>query len=242
VKVWSKETFRLKTTLEGHSGSILCLEYADDKKWLFSSSGDSTVWIWSTATLTPLYVLHPYLETEAGDLFSVVWSSALQTVYIGCQNTSIQWFDFRMLRGNASNYGPQMEGSSSPNLSRKAHKFWDSYPQYEHKPADIYANNGAGTPDSDGSNRADALYPSKTLLIPSTNVIDSAHYGYIYCMALLPSAREGSDDPPLQRADNIQLITGSGDEMVKVKRHFSVLNQELTQLYSYGIVLGPAQL
>jgi di- and tripeptidase len=52
--------------------------------------------------------------------------------------------------------------------------------------------------------------PQAFLQIPAANVVDSAHYGYIYCIALL----EGSDaDGP---HDRIQLVTGSGDETVKV--------------------------
>lgn len=38
-KVWDKTTFTLKTTLKGHTASVLALEYAPDKRWLFSASG-----------------------------------------------------------------------------------------------------------------------------------------------------------------------------------------------------------
>lgn len=38
-KVWNKDTFTLKTTLSGHEGSVLALEVARGKDWLFSSSG-----------------------------------------------------------------------------------------------------------------------------------------------------------------------------------------------------------
>lgn len=93
---------------------------------------------------------------------------------------------------------------------RKAHKFFDSYPQYERKPADIYANNGtlrpkgANSPDFD---HASIPAPQAYLAIPPTNVIDSAHYGYIYCMAILAGEGDGG---------TVQLATGSGDETVKV--------------------------
>jgi len=39
LQVWDKHTFTLKQTLLGHTGSVLALEYAADKEWLFSSSG-----------------------------------------------------------------------------------------------------------------------------------------------------------------------------------------------------------
>lgn len=40
--------------------------------------------------------------------------------------------------------------------------------------------------------------------IPILNVIDSAHYGYVYCMAVL------------KNDERVRLATGSGDETVKV--------------------------
>ncbi|KAL0960852.1 hypothetical protein HGRIS_005868 [Hohenbuehelia grisea] len=245
ISVWCKSSFRLKHTLRGHTGSVLCLEYAKDKDWLFSSSGDSTVRIWSVQTLSLLYVLEPYLDTGAGDLFSLAYAQHNQTLYIGCQNTSLQWFDFRQLpspifnsdrssasssnvskhgRSNSSSSSAQVttsvpgSGTSTPNptaAARKVHKFFDSYPQYERKPADIFANNTPlpsqlSSASDDGCVRSlDALLPTPLgyLSIPGGNVIDSAHYGYVYCMALL----EGPE--PEKR---VQLITGSGDETVKL--------------------------
>ncbi|KAH9480318.1 putative di- and tripeptidase DUG2 [Psilocybe cubensis] len=222
ISVWDKETFQLKDTLRGHTGSVLGLEYAKDKKWLFSSSGDSTVRVWSTETLEPLYIIQPYMGEGAGDLFSLAWSSALQTIFIGCQNTSLQWFDFRepISRSSSSSSlrresegtpalgAGATSGTSTPNklaTARQAHKFFDSYPQYERKAADIHAKNGKpgrGSPDSD---RSDASGPGEYLCIPATNVIDSAHYGYIYTMTILTGWDQG-----------IHLATGSGDELVKL--------------------------
>lgn len=149
----------------------------------------------------------------AGDIFSLAWSSTLKTIFFGCQNTSLQWHDFRdsalnpSLALSSSFEENPTSGTSTPN-TRKAHKFFDSYPQYERKAADIYANNGVGrirgriSPDSDHSD----LATGEGLGVPATNVIDSAHYGYIYCMTML-SEREGV----------IQFATGSGDETVKVR-------------------------
>ncbi|KAF8798830.1 Zn-dependent exopeptidase [Phlegmacium glaucopus] len=217
ISVWDKKLFQLKHTLRGHTGSVLALEYAPDKNWLFSSSGDSTVRVWSTDTLQLLYVIDPYLETGAGDLFSLSWSSTLHTIYVGCQNTSLQWYTFRdaPAQDNSSpsmpETSPSLSGMCTPSTiaARKAHKFFDSYPQYEHKPADLYANNGTpkysgrGSPDSDHS--LDSPRPQEYLKIPASNVIDSAHYGYVYCMAVVKKDDRG-----------VHLATGSGDETVKV--------------------------
>ena len=71
----------------------------------------------------------------------------------------------------------------------------------------------------------------RVLRVPSTNVADSAHYGYIYCMGLVPSPSEevqlrpfGEFEPEARHTSDhgiwkdgeIRLVTGSGDEDVKV--------------------------
>ncbi|KAI0754689.1 Zn-dependent exopeptidase [Daedaleopsis nitida] len=241
ICVWDKETFRLRAIWRHTSGSILALEYAPDRQWLFSASGDSTIRVWDTRTLRALWLLHPHLETENGDLYSLAWCAQTQTLYFGCQDTSLQWFSFSSI---TSDHRPQealMSSGRSTPTSRKAHKFFDSYPQYTRRPADLNARNptcgaaclpssslsttppsssttGSATPP-DSCMHSDLLkFPSAVFQVPSENVIYSAHYGYVYCMALLPSNREGSDDPPFTKGGghHMQLVTGSGDSTVKV--------------------------
>jgi di- and tripeptidase len=187
-----------------------------------TSKQSNDLQIWSTVTLTPLYVLDPYLETDSGDLFSLAWSPSLQTIYVGCQNTSLQWFDFRQHPvtlpsstssssvGSLSSFSDHSNSTSRPSTpsTRKVHKFFDSYPVYERKPADAFARNGTGVGQQISSSESDRdVSPHGSQgyrRIPASNVIDSAHYGYIYCMAILDG--NGS----------VQLVTGSGDETVKV--------------------------
>lgn len=192
---------------------------------------------------TPLYVLHPSNEADAGDIFSLAWCPGLQTIIFGCQNTSIQWFDCSALEpaGSASSSqtpvipdsasvassleSDRVVGGVHSSLRRgkgKVHKFFDSYPQYERRPADEYATNGVQavlSNDQDGC--VDALattpLPLAALDIPPENVVDSAHFGYVYAMALLPSTREGSDVHPLDGTFGWHLVTGSGDETIKVR-------------------------
>lgn len=59
--------------------------------------------------------------------------------------------------------------------------------------------------------------------ISATNVFDSAHYGYIYCMTILP-----------ERDGVIQLATGSGDETVKV--FWMILLPALSILMMWSVV------
>ncbi|KAG7087427.1 hypothetical protein E1B28_013393 [Marasmius oreades] len=133
----------------------------------------------------------------AGDIYSLNWSETLQTVFLGCQNTSIQWLDFR--RPGSESGSSIVSGASTPLIGqRKVHKFFDSYPQYQRRPADLFANNGSGTPSEAGGDEP-------RLSIPANNSIESEHYGYVYCMALSEGGR-----------GTVKLLTGSGDETVKV--------------------------
>jgi len=86
--VWSLETFEFLANIHAHRGSVLCLCLSADKKLLFSSAGDAIVNVWCTSSLTRQYSI--YSKYDVGDVFCVVYSTDLQTVYLGAQNTSIQ--------------------------------------------------------------------------------------------------------------------------------------------------------
>ena len=51
-QVWSLETYQLRSTLHGHTGSVLCLFLAKEPALLFSSAGDAIVnvssWAWAS--------------------------------------------------------------------------------------------------------------------------------------------------------------------------------------------------
>ena len=97
---------------------------------------------------------------------------------------------------------------------RPVHKFFaGSHPQYQHTMSPDSANEIAPAPSSDVASQAECT----VLSIPATNMVSSAHHGYVYCMAVSPSPYWGSDD--ILYADTqscVYLITGSGDESVKV--------------------------
>ncbi|EMD39729.1 hypothetical protein CERSUDRAFT_150401 [Gelatoporia subvermispora B] len=278
ILVWDKQSFTLKTKLKGHTGSVLAIEYAADKEWLFSASGDSTVRVWCTRTLTPLYVLHPHLETDAGDLFSLAWFPEADTLYLGCQDTSLQFFSFSQAAlphlppdsplpsvhpaAGSGSASPAPSGTSTPTF-RRVHKFFDSYPQYTRRPADAAARN----PTCDSCEPAQSLptarsfrvpklsdddlcvehesaqQPLAMLQVPPTNVIYSAHYGYVYCMALAYIDDEhgfsslSTDDQSTPRARKMHLVTGSGDATVKLW-HVSSVNCTPTLLHTFDCTIG----
>lgn len=118
AKVWSLETYELLASIAAHRGSILCLFLSADGKLLLSSGGDAIVnvgalqylhvaWtdigqIWSPSTLKRLFSI--YSKYDVGDVFCVVYSVKLQTVYLGAQNTSIQVLVLALaFRGGSSN-------------------------------------------------------------------------------------------------------------------------------------------
>lgn len=129
------------------------------------------------------------------------------------QHAIYTWYD--------SAKGAETSPFGNTSLTLQVHKFFDSYPQSSRRPADLNANNGmhiarllseeGGLPAKTSSE----VQPKAYFTIPASGIIYSAHYGYVYCMALLPSSRQGSDDNYEEDKPN-QLVTGSGDETVKV--------------------------
>ncbi|KAG5220748.1 di- and tripeptidase DUG [Salix suchowensis] len=129
----------------------------------------------------------PIPRDGLGDLFSLAWSPSLGTLYIGCQDTSLQWFDFRGLQSVVDS--APGSGTSTPN-TRKPHRFFDSYPQHERRPADLFANNSASTSLNNIHFERTEVGQLNKLQVSATNVIDSAHYGYLYCMAILEGSNQ----------------------------------------------------
>jgi di- and tripeptidase len=154
--------------------------------------------IWSTQTLQPLSIIHPYHESDAGDLFCLTYSLDLDTLFIGCQNASIQWIDL----STQSQHRP----AHLLNIQRRYHKFFDSFPQIDRRPPGEDSPNATASPTSETTTGEQDI---KVLHIPATQVFDYAHYGYIYCMTI-HSSNQGD-------SAILQLITGSGDETIKVK-------------------------
>ncbi|KIO31561.1 hypothetical protein M407DRAFT_19497 [Tulasnella calospora MUT 4182] len=251
IHVWCRDSFQLVGLLQGHTGSVLALELYKDKSWLISSSGDSTVRIWNTETMELLYILTPFAGYGSGDIFSIAFSATSQTLFLGCQNTSLQWFDFsegsRDWNANtepgSTHLGEHL--SLKQSLSRKPHKFFDSQPQPAGRPipsphpssnsfpvtpsSTVRSLPGATTPplaqhhqlqmsssDSNPGDVSEEHKPSepRVLSIPQDNWVPSAHYGYIYCMAIVPEHE--SDGQTTQKQHVTQLVTGSGDEDVKL--------------------------
>ncbi|GAA5842241.1 hypothetical protein JCM3766R1_005079 [Sporobolomyces carnicolor] len=115
IHVWDLGTLSLKARLTGHEGAVLSLQLVRERDWLISSSGDGTIRVWHTPSLSLFYLIHPPHD-NIGDIFSLTWvphelipecqhpqhAAERQNsisrknrgrLYAGCQDTSIQWID-----------------------------------------------------------------------------------------------------------------------------------------------------
>ncbi|TKA21705.1 hypothetical protein B0A50_08787 [Salinomyces thailandicus] len=186
ILVYSLNTYERKAVIEGHRGSVLGLCLAQDDELLFSSAGDRIVNVWSTRDWKRKCCL--FSSYDLGDIFCVAYSAALRTVYLGAQNTSIQWC------------APTQTGTrGAVRSSLRDDPFFDSAgPGGVRTPrpaeADVTPRHARG---------------GEVLEIGKENIRHFAHYGYVYCMQLL---RDGVPES----AGNEVLITGGGDGLVKL--------------------------
>lgn len=186
--IWSLDTFEALHEVHAHRGSLLDLCLSPDAKLLFSSGGDAIVNVWSTKPFRRLYSI--YSTYDVGDVFCVAYSARLQTVYLGSQNTSIQWYDLskRSLR-------PPPDPTAHP--SYRNDRFFDSK-----------GPGGYFTPRSSSASDL-RLLGGQELEIDQSDIVQYAHYGYIYCMKLV-------DAKSIQAKSREVLITGGGDGTVKL--------------------------
>ena len=144
--------------------------------------------MWSPSTLERLYSI--YSTYDIGDVFTVAYSPAVQTVYFGAQNTSIQWYDLRQ-----KDVRPPPNPANHPHS--RNHRFFDSLgPGGLSTPRPV--TSGETTPRAQGG---------QVLEVDKDHICQFAHYGYVYCIVLAHGlVRPGED----------VLISGGGDGSIKL--------------------------
>ena len=113
ITVHDRATYTHQKDLKGHNGAVLSLLLSPDESKLFSSSGDSLVKIWCTTTFECLAII--YSAYDIGDVFSTAYSKKSDTLYLGAQNTSLQWISLKT-------------ATKSGFPTRRPNKFFDSVP------------------------------------------------------------------------------------------------------------------
>lgn len=186
IYVWDVATQQERAELVGHTRSVLALALAPSRGWLFSSSCDSTVRVWDAHRLAPLALIYPATD-NVGDILSLAWCEQAQTLYFGCQNTSIQWIQ---LGGAWSAMGVR---------ASRPHKFFDAEHLGAH--AEMLVRRTAVV-RADGA-PAPTAAPA-VLGVDADAVAASAHYGYVYSLSVLAAPQQ-----PV-------LASGAGDGCVRL--------------------------
>ncbi|TQN69515.1 putative di- and tripeptidase DUG2 [Colletotrichum shisoi] len=190
IVVWSLATFHQERIVQAHKRSVLSLYPTPDGSMLFSSAGDPIINVWCPKTMNRLYEI--YSTYDVGDVFSVAYSARHDTVYVGAQNTSIQWVSL-------TDPNNRVTHDSSQHPDRRNHRFFDSR-----------AVGGTSTP-----RRNDERW---TLIPRSEKVVEIhpgalqmfAHYGYVYSMLM------AKGPTVLVEPDEEVLISGGGDGTIKL--------------------------
>ncbi|KAF2766620.1 beta-Ala-His dipeptidase [Teratosphaeria nubilosa] len=156
---------------------------------LFSSAGDRTVNAWSTKDYKRQFCLHS--NYDVGDIFCVSYSPTLRTVYLGAQNTSIQWATRKLQ--------PQAQRSDYFSGARNDPFFDSAGPGGYMTPRQIEVPTLA----------KDAV-GGETIQIPKDNIKHFAHYGYVFSMQIVTHIPEAGGREVL--------VTGGGDGVVKLWR------------------------
>lgn len=198
ITVHDLKTFQHVADLVGHNGSVLSLTLSPDNSKLFSSSGDSIVKVWCTASFKCLNIL--YSSYDVGDIFSTAYSARHDTLYLGSQNTSLQWVKFGLER-------PTPSRDSFP--TRRPNKFFDS----------TGPSGRSAQPPGTRTRRGSSVHDTEsgTLIeIGKDDVIQYAHYSYVFCLLIGQYAAEevlfsGGGDAAI----NIWSLTGGQPHQVR---------------------------
>lgn len=188
IVVWSLASFELVLRIQAHTRAVLCLYLSPDGKLLFSSAGDAIVNVWCPNSLKRLY--HIYSTYDVGDVFSVSYSAQFDTVYLGAQNTSIQWTS---LRNASTRHAPNPDHHPD----RRNHRFFDSV-------------RAGGTSTPRPQNIRSGQLDGEVVEIDKAHMKHYAHFGYVYCMLLVRGAIRQIDP------EEDVLVSGGGDGTIKI--------------------------
>lgn len=188
ITVHDLRTYSHVADLVGHNGAVLSLTLSPDNGKLFSSSGDSIVRCWCTETFVCLSVI--YSSYDVGDIFSTAYSATNDTLYLGSQNTSLQWVNFGLER-------PVPSRDAYP--TRRPSKFFDSTgpsgrSSLPAKSPQLRARRGSSSEEQVGA----------LIEIGKDDIVQYAHYSYVFC--LLIGTYDGEE----------VLFTGGGDAAINI--------------------------
>lgn len=203
ILVFNKDTLATEWVFKGHSGSVYSLSVTSDERFLFSGAADSLVKAWDLKQRKEIYTI--YSRADIGDVFSIAWAPAHECLFLGAQNASIQWIQLY----EKESYQTTEDPSGLPSL--RFNRFFDSK-----------GPGGRVVPEqakSRGKHTGTSMYE-----IPPQNMIQYAHYGYVYSLLVIKRANEA------QCTNEEYLVSGGGDGTVKI---WNFQDKKLTPLYTF---------
>ncbi|ORZ41538.1 hypothetical protein BCR44DRAFT_63862 [Catenaria anguillulae PL171] len=173
ILLFDPVTFQHKSTLVGHTRAVLSMSWASpadidsatSTPRLISTSADGTSRMWAIERQEPRAET-VIIASDPGSLYSAASDPATGAVFLGCQNTSLQWF-FPSNRASSSSATSEAKSVLQARefsyffQSRKLHAFLT---QDERK-----------------------LGTTHVSVVSDAHVIPHAHIGYVYALAMHPS-------------------------------------------------------
>ncbi|GAB7349314.1 hypothetical protein MBLNU459_g8453t2 [Dothideomycetes sp. NU459] len=192
ILVYSLDGYERIAVVEAHKGSVLDLCLCEEEGLLLSSAADRITNVWDLHTFERVYSL--YSKYDTGDIFCVAYSSRLRTVYLGAQNTSIQWYDLK-----EKDCRPKPRPDDHPLL--REDPFFDSR-----------GPGGVRTPrPADLDVQPRHAKGGQVLEIDQDNIHHFAHFGYVYCMLLAKGVAPETSEEEV-------LISAGGDGIINIWR------------------------
>ncbi|SCU97180.1 LAME_0F18822g1_1 [Lachancea meyersii CBS 8951] len=205
------KTIHLGDKDETHTrSSVLCMTKSQDEQFLFSAGADSLIRIWSIGRLTsngdlPIREAATlYSLLDIGDIFSLKYLDAHQTIVFGCQNANMLYMTGVIDR---------MSGKSECNdMNRLPHRRYDKF----------FDSTGPGSISRvPFPSPASPTRPNHTIMeIPLSNSISYAHNSFIYSIQPLSVTSAHLPDAlyvgGLKKEDTDFIVSGGGDGLSKV--------------------------
>lgn len=214
ILVYDLESYCIKYVLEcGHAAqkpSVLCMTLNESESFLFSGGSDSLIRVWDLSLIEDkIYCTHVvYLLIDIGDVFSISWSDALSTLFIGAQNASILWC--RLSLESSSSH------ESSYTMERLPHFRYDRFFDSKGPGGSInYVQSKHQLIRTTSLREKMSTTSPKLIEICNEDVIRFAHNGFVHCMEYLDcSKNENSFLHRFSKSYQSVLISGGGDGLV----------------------------
>jgi di- and tripeptidase len=182
----------------------------------------NSIKVWDCDNFGKLYEIHS--TYDVGDYFCVAYSSRLNVIYLGAQNTSIQVGSQpkTILSTDEAKWYDLNEETTKP-VDHTKHPYFRQDRFFDSK-----GPGGIPTPKPDHCDTPPSWEISRSdLQLDRQYVIPFAHYGYVYCMLLFRGIL--TDDPETEL-----LVTGGGDGSIKVWTILPNCHGQIRQLCELG--------